>query len=40
MSGILHDDKEVILKAASVAGLSLQSEEELNKWIVLKFKKV
>lgn len=37
MSGLLSDDREVILASATKAGLQLVEEDILNNWIVLLF---
>jgi ribosomal protein L11 methyltransferase len=39
MSGLLKEDKEVILPEATKNGLILKGEQELNGWIVLNFAK-
>ncbi len=39
MSGLLVDDKEIVVNAAAEAGLRLVKNGELNTWIVLLFEK-
>ena len=39
MSGLLAEDKDIIVTAASKAGLQLVKNGELNNWIVLLFEK-
>lgn len=39
MSGLLTEDREVIMASASQAGLQLTKEDELNNWITLLFTK-
>ncbi|RYD57418.1 MAG: 50S ribosomal protein L11 methyltransferase [Sphingobacteriales bacterium] len=40
MSGLLTEDREIIVQAAGDAGLKLESEDMLNNWITLLFLKL
>src|SRR5690606_1784561 len=39
MSGLLTQDRDVILSASKQAGLKLETEDPDNNWIVLRMKK-
>ena len=40
MSGLLIEDKDIIIDAASEAGFKFMEMSELNNWIALLFEKV
>jgi len=39
MSGLLYEDKDIIAEAAQKQGFSLQGYQELNKWLIVLFKR-
>lgn len=39
LSGLLTEDRDIIMNAATAAGLALQDDAELNNWIALSFVK-